>query len=221
MTMATRKLILLLSITTSGSFTVSPQFVGRLKQATRLFSDWKPSGQNEFDSNTWSSANDPEYQEQDDWQGLLAKKEDGSFWSDFASSEEEGQANTTASFESITSEEQAAEAWLDTLASLGAEEVEFNLKEADRADKVRQMEEWGFDARTISNTLDVATTNELEQEDVEGMKAYREESYLDDDIDLRTVESHVRVEKDTETGKPIRTQMVYVDEHTWYVSLST
>ena len=36
--------------------------------------------------------------------------------------------------------------------------------------------------------------------------------YLEDDVDLQTVESHTRVEKDEDTGEPIRTQMVYVDE---------
>jgi ferredoxin len=38
--------------------------------------------------------------------------------------------------------------------------------------------------------------------------------YLNDDEDLTTVESHKNVEVDEETGEPIRTQMVYVDEHT-------
>jgi len=28
------------------------------------------------------------------------------------------------------------------------------------------------------------------------------------------VESHAKVEKDPDTGEPIRSQMVYVDEHT-------
>jgi hypothetical protein len=34
------------------------------------------------------------------------------------------------------------------LQSIGAEEVEFNMVEAERADKVRQMQEWGFDDKT-------------------------------------------------------------------------
>ena len=187
---------------------------GVIRPATRLYSDWKDQSQ---DSNTWSSSDDPEYQDQEDWQALLAKKDDGSYWSDFTVEDEtEGPTkDAEAASAALPTEDEAADAWLDTLAALSAEEVEFNLKEADRADKVRQMEEWGFDAKTISNTLDVAMDTEREKEDVEGMRLFREESYYDDDIDLRTVESHTRVEKDPETGEPIRSQMVYVDEHTW------
>jgi ferredoxin len=172
-----------------------------------LFSDWNDQSQ---DSNAWSSSDDPEYQDQEDWQQLLARKEEGSFWSEFESSPETDEIVATQT--PVSTEEEDADAWLDTLASLSAQEVEFNLKEADRADKVRQMEEWGFTPETISNTLDVAVDDKLEQ-DVEGMKLYRQESY-EDDIDLTTVESHSRVEKDPETGEPIRSQMVYVDEHT-------
>eukprot|EP00957_Ditylum_brightwellii_P080213 6100776-Ditylum_brightwellii.AAC.1 len=38
--------------------------------------------------------------------------------------------------------------------------------------------------------------------------------YLEEDIDLEAVESHSTVEIDDETGDPVRSQMVYVDEHT-------
>jgi len=93
------------------------------------------------------------------------------------------------------------------------QEVEFNLKEAERADKVRQMQEWGFDSATIQSTLGIAIDSSLEDDDIDGMKTYREESYWDDD-DLSMVESHAKVEKDPDTGEPIRSQMVYVDEHT-------
>jgi ferredoxin len=175
------------------------------KQSSRLFSDWN----DQQDSNTWSSSNDPEYQDQDDWQDILARKKEGSYWSDFESSSGEEIVMDTVV---VPTEEEAADAWLETLASLSAQEVEFNIKEADRADKVRQMEEWGFDSQTISNTLDVAVNDALEQ-DVEGMKRYRQESYQDE-IDLTAVESHTQVDLDSETGEPIRSQMVYVDEHT-------
>ena len=150
---------------------------------------------------------------------MLAKKKDGSYWSEFEPSD--NSINNTEQDSAPPPVVDTAEAWLDTLASLAAEEVEFNLKEADRADKARQMEEWGFEKETIKNTLDVAVDDSLERsEEVEGMSLYREESYLDDDIDLTTVESHTRVEMDDETGEPVRTQMVYVDEHTWCVSFS-
>lgn len=197
------------------SFTVKPTFnvADNSRQSfSRLHSD---SWNGDSDSNTWSSADDPEYQDQDDWQELLAKKEDGSYWSEFEPSKTDDDSNGKAATGAAEEEQDAADAWLDTIASLSAEEVEFNLKEADRADKARQMEEWGFEAETIANTLNVAMDTSLESTDeVEGMTTYREESYLDDDVDLTTVESHTRVEKDPETGEPIRSQMVYVDEHT-------
>lgn len=76
------------------------------------------------------------------------------------------------------------------------------------------MAEWGFDSETISNTLGIATDTSLETEDeLEGMQTYREESFLEE-IDQEAVESHTQVEVDEETGEPVRTQMVYVDEHT-------
>lgn len=89
------------------------------------------------------------------------------------------------------------------------------MKEADRADKARRMQEWGFNADAITNTLDVATDTSLEDADqVEGMKAYRDTVYEADLLeDLKEVESHTKVDIDTETGDPVRAQMVYVDEH--------
>ena len=204
-----RKLALVVTFTTCipcHGFSCLPPFSVNKRSKTRLFSDSWGEG---TDSNTWGSANDPEYPDQEDWQELLAKKDDGSFWSDFEPSD------VTAPTSNITTMEDATDAWLDTIAALSAEEVEFNRKEADRADKARQMEEWGFQAETIANVLDIAVDDKLEKDEVEGMSTYRQESYLDDDIDLTTVESHTRVDKDPETGEPIRSQMVYVDEHTW------
>lgn len=191
----------------SHAFTIKSQF--RHGSTTKLYSDsWDGSG---ADSNTWSSSNDPDYQDQDDWQELLARKDDGSYWSEFEPSQDS--SNDTKTSSKADNIDEAADAWLDTIASLSAQEVEFNIKEADRADKARQMEEWGFEAETIANTLDIAMEEEVEE--VEGMTKYRQESYLEeDDLDLSTVESHTRVEKDPETGEPIRSQMVYVDEHT-------
>jgi len=170
------------------------------------------------DANKWRSSDDDSAGQQDDWQETLKRKQDGEFWSSFTPSDEgEGTAGddstTDASASKPVTEEQEADAWLDTLASLSAEEVQFNLKEAERADTARKMEEWGFDQSVIASALDVATDSSLEDADqVEGMKAYMTESYLDE-VDLETVESHTMVEKDDETGDPIRSQMVYVDEH--------
>ena len=92
--------------------------------------------------------------------------------------------------------------------------------EADRADKVRQMQEWGFEADTIAATLGVATDETLEtDEDNEMFEKFKEETaetgfgmYLGEDVDLETVESHQYVELDEETGLPVRAQMIYVDE---------
>ena len=82
------------------------------------------------------------------------------------------------------------------------------MVEAERADKARQMEEWGFDAETISNTFGVAVDDSLEKPEVQGMQNFLKESYWDDDEDLKKVESHTKVERDPETGEPIRQQMV-------------
>jgi len=194
--------------------------------SSRLYADWDDG--NSQDSNNWRSMDDEEKdfarregaeQEETDWQTLLEQKKDGSFWSSFEPSvegSEDTTTNSTSTQQTTTAtipstEEQDAEVWLNTLASLSAEEVEFNLKEADRADKARQMEEWGFDSDTIFNTLGVAIKEEDTEEPV-GMQVYREQAFLDE-VDLQTVESHKMVELD-EDGEPTRSQMVYVDEHT-------
>jgi ferredoxin len=186
-----------------------------------------------LDSNEWSGSGDDllarrRDDQQPDWQDELKRKSDGSFWSAFEPSsgeeEEEGGAaaggsaggGASASAAADDDVDAEADAWLETLASLSAEEVQFNLKEADRADKVRQMQEWGFADETIGNTLGVATDLSLEETDDgvdAGMREYRKESYLDE-VDLEQVESHSTVEVDDETGEPVRSQMVYVDEHT-------
>jgi len=149
----------------------------------------------------------------------MEQKNDGSFWTSFEPSKEddEGTGEDSASSASANKvavdDEAMADAWLDTLATLSAEEVQFNLKEADRADKVRQMQEWGFTDEVIKNTLGVATDLSLEESDEDvvdaGMRTYRQESYIDD-VDLELIESHTAVEIDEETGEPVRSQMVYV-----------
>ncbi|CAB9520809.1 DNAJ heat shock N-terminal domain-containing protein [Seminavis robusta] len=180
-----------------------------IQKTTILFSDWNDSSQ---DSNNWSSSDDAGNDAQEDWEDLLNRKNDGTFWSEFESSDD----SVVAQDVNVDEVEQVdeSEAWLETLASLQAEEVEFNMKEADRADKVRQMQEWGFDSSTIESTLDVSMDSALEETDeVDGMKLFREESYWEEE-DLSLVESHTKVATDPDTGSAIRSQMVYVDEHT-------
>lgn len=166
--------------------------------------EWKDA-----ESDQWRNLNTDEQTEMD-WQDMLAKKADGSFWSSFEPSNSDDGKKPKAVTTKFTND---AEAWLSTIASLNAEEIEFNQKEAQRADTARQMEEWGFDSTTIASALGIATNTELEKEELEGMKKYREESFWDE-IDLETVESHTMVEIDEETGEPLMSQMVYVDEHT-------
>lgn len=201
----------------------------RTRSSSRLYSDWnKNNGGNDQDSNQWFTMDDDPEQQQGrlDWQDELQQRKDGSFWSSFEPSNSMTDDNNNGSLTDDTTmkqqksanilldEDSVADAWLETLASLSAEEVQFNIKEADRADKVRQMQEWGFTSETISNTLGVAMDISLEAAaDVKGMQDYREQSYLEE-IDLQQVESHTRVPIDEETGEPIRSQMVYVDEHT-------
>jgi ferredoxin len=176
----------------------------RQKSAVCMSDEWKD---NENNSNQWDAASPSE-----DWQAMLARKQDGSFWSDFEPAKDDDDFNAAATEE--VPEVDEAEAWLDTLASLSAKEVEFNFKENDRADRVRQMQEWGFDDKTIENALDVAMDDTLEKDEVsDSMQAYRIEGYQDE-TDWKKVESHTKVEVDEDTGDPVRQQMVYVDEHT-------
>ncbi|KAG7348511.1 ferredoxin [Nitzschia inconspicua] len=181
-------------------------------------SDWRDETGN--DSNRWLSTDESLNQDSaTDWKEILDRKADGSFWSSFEPSSDDDEDDLEGSSEDLSLStgddlEDDAETWLNTLAMISAEEVEYNIKEADRADKVRQMQEWGFDSATIKNTFNVAVDDSLETKDeLSGMKEYRETSYLDDE-DWKAVESHTKVEKDPETGEPIRQQMVYVDEHT-------
>ena len=170
--------------------------------------DWRDSSN---DSNLWAS--DDGFEVKEDWQEMMARKNDGSFWSDFEPSADDDE-ETKAVIDKEEEEIDDADIWLDTLASISADEVEFNMAEAERADKVRQMQEWGFDDTTVSNTFGVAVDDSLEKDGmVEGMQEYREMGYIEEE-DWKTVESHTKVEKDPDTGEPIRQQMVYVDEHT-------
>jgi hypothetical protein len=141
--------------------------------------------------------------EGEDWETILKRKQDGSFWSDFESSSDSSDSDST-----VVPDD--ADTKLDALFAVQAEEMAFTAREAKRADTARQMQEWGFVASTIAAALNVAV--EESPDEVEGMQNYREASYLESD-DLTTIESHTRVPKDPNTNEPIRSQMVYVDEH--------
>ena len=175
----------------------------------------------DMENNDWTTLSSGSAEQEDDWQKVLLQKQDGSFWSSFEPSADDTETNGTkgcdtskATTNEIMDDDMIAEMWIDQLQALASKEVEFNMQEADRADKVRQMEEYGFDREIIQNALGVAMDTTLETlDEVKGMQNYREESFWDD-VDLTTVESHSRVEKDAETLEPTRLQMVYVDEHT-------
>mmetsp|Transcript_15958 Transcript_15958/g.23901 ORF Transcript_15958/g.23901 Transcript_15958/m.23901 type:complete len:397 (+) Transcript_15958:197-1387(+) len=168
------------------------------------------------DANRWIST-DETYDPQ--WEDEVMKRQDESTWSNFNSTGDEydkKENNGTV----VEDEDMEGEAWLDALANVAADEINFIYKEADRADQQRQMQEWGFEADTIANTLDLAKDESSEIDETnEVFEAFKEETaksgfgmYLDDDEDLETVESHTKVERDEDSGDPIRTQMVYVDE---------
>jgi ferredoxin len=169
-------------------------------------SNWRPG--DDEDSNAWVSSEDIAM-DSTAWEATLEAKKDGSLWSAMEVLPEKSDMETV-------SDEFEQDAWLDTLAQLASTEVEFNMREADRADKARQMQEWGFDSVAIANTLDVATDTTLEDKDqVAGMQTYRNQVYEADYLeDKAAIESHTKVDVDKETGEPVRTQMVYVDEHT-------
>jgi hypothetical protein len=102
-------------------------------------SDWRDETN---DPNKWRSSDEALNSESSstDWQDVLDSKTDGSFWSSFEPSDEDsvnGESDQTELAMTTGNDlEDDAEVWLNTLASLSAEEVEYNIKEADRADKV-------------------------------------------------------------------------------------
>ena len=189
-----------------------------------------PPNNAEFNPNQWieSTVEESLYTYDNEWEETLARQEDGSFWSSFdnldttTSDQDDDEVYLSDNSTSTLSDDGGEEAWLDTLASITADEINFMSKEADRADKVRQMQEMGFSSESISSTLGVATDDELERDvDNQLYEAFKEETsksgfgmYTKDDVDLETVESHTQVEWDDELDEPVRSQMVYVDEHT-------
>lgn len=185
----------------------------RTQQQWPLFSD--QGNDPSYNPNQWLSSDDESSLGDESWQDSLEAREDGSLWSSFASSEDE-EEDPTAPLAEATDDADGGEAWLDALAGIAADEVAFMSKEADRADKLRQMQEMGFSTESISSTLGVATNDALETDDTnEVFEAFKEESFglmVDDDVDLETVESHSQVEWDDDANEPVRAQHVYVDE---------
>lgn len=165
--------------------------------------------------NLWSSGDEDmsnEYGE--DWQDVLKKQQETPSWSSSYDEEETPQTPST----SIDPDNVDEEAWLDTLQAITAEEVTFMEKEADRADKMRQMQEYGYSSEAISATLGVATdeTQFENKGDNSLLDEYRQNIKDDDlysEIDPSEVESHTTAERDEDTNELIRSQMVYVDEH--------
>lgn len=191
--------------------------------STQIYSDKYDA---ESDANKWLSSDIPPIEDAEDWETALQNKKDGSFWSSFVPDDDSKDDNDdvpNSSSATLVDDDMEGEQWLDALSSIAAEEIEFINTEADRADKVRQMQDMGFNKETIGETLGVAIDDSLERDpDNEMITKFQEETkstgfgmYVEDiEVDLQTVESHTTVEKDEETGENIRTQMVYVDEVT-------
>ncbi|KAL3802589.1 hypothetical protein ACHAW5_011344 [Stephanodiscus triporus] len=194
----------------------------RRQKPSPLFSD--PDGDEvNYDPNRWISSDVQSSLGDASWEESLQRREDGSLWSSYSSSDDDGTSEMISDEAKFTTEADGGEeAWLDALAGIAADEVEFMSKEADRADKVRQMQEMGFGAESIASTLGVATDGELETDQTnEVFEAFKAETaktgfglMVEDDVDLQAVESHTRVEWDDETNEPVRAQYVYVDEVT-------
>ena len=192
------------------------------KSSWPIFSDY-----NSYDPNQWIGMDDELSLGKGVWEETLSRREDGSLWSSFETSadnvsDDDAKEINANQIESMFDTDGGEEAWLDTLASIAADEINFMAKEADRADKARQMQEMGFSSESISSTLGVAMDEELERDPTnEVFEAFKEQTaksgfglYIDDIVDLQKVESHTRVEWDDEIDEPVRSQMVYVDEVT-------
>jgi len=173
------------------------------------------------DTNSWLSDNSES--SGGDWARTLKSMEDGSLWSSFESSDDETSEIAETEKESDVEVDGGEVAFLSTLAAISANEVNFMIKENERADKARQMQEHGFSADSISSALGVATdeSSEVDSSNNEALEAFKDATaktgfglMVDDDIDLELVESHTMVDWCDETDKPVRNSFVYVDEVT-------
>jgi|NOAtaT_6_FD_contig_101_275397_length_1646_multi_6_in_0_out_0_1 ferredoxin len=176
----------------------------------------------DLNSNNWPQteeilAQDDDYQ---DWEELLRQRENPD-WSPFEPSYSSNFDDIQAAGFHETDLPDQSDVWLDTLQAVSIEELEFNQVENLRADSVRQMQEWGFSSEVIKNSLGVAVDDKQEEIDNRLMENFRNLTkttgfgmvVVDTELDLKEVESHSLVDLD-ENGEPIRSQMVYVDEHT-------
>ena len=162
----------------------------------------------DYDPNRWIGTDDESAIGDNTWQEAVSDRANGSLWSSFASSDESEEIVETE-IQNVADEDGGEEAWLDVLAGISADEVSFMTKEAERADKARQMNELGFSAESISSTLGIATDEEMEiDQDNEVFEAFKEETaktgfglQLDEEVDMELVESHTTVEWD---GTPIQ-----------------
>ena len=186
-----------------------------------LYSDADDNNDNVYDPNRWIASDDEQSLADGSWEDTLARRDDGSLWSSFESSDDDSEIKAGVA-DSSADIDDGEEAWLDSLQNIAAEEINFMTKEADRADKARQMEEMGFSSDSISATLGVATDEMLESDEENPLfELFKEETaktgfgqVVDDDIDMETVESHSQVEWDDDGDEPVRSQHVYVDEVT-------
>jgi ferredoxin len=176
----------------------------------------------DLNSNNWPQteeilAQDDDYQ---DWEDLLRQRENPD-WSQFEPSYSSNFDDIQAAGFEETDMADQSDLWLDTLQAVSIEELEFNQVENQRADSVRQMQEWGFSSEVIKNSLGVAVDDKQEEIDNRLMENFRNLTkttgfgmvVVDTELDLKEVESHSFVDFD-DNGEPIRSQMVYVDEHT-------
>jgi hypothetical protein len=194
-----------------------------VNKSSKLYSSNNDYDSGSKDSNKWLSSNTPPYSEQKDWEEVVGERQDGSLWSSFTPSNGDEEEKENAEKEKILDQmDDGEEAWLDAIAKISADEIEFMNVEADRADKVRQMQEMDFSSESIAATLgvEVDESKEVDPEN-EMFEKFKEETsktgfgmYIEDEYDMETVESHTMVELDEETKEPVRAQMVYVDEHT-------
>lgn len=175
-----------------------------------------------LNSNNWPQTEEILAQDGDDqdWEELLRQRENPD-WSPFEPSYSSNFDDIQTAGDGETDMTDESDLWLATLQAASIEELEFNQVENQRADSVRQMQEWGFSSEVIQNSLGVAVDDKQEDIDNRLMENFRNLTkttgfgmvVVDTELDLKEVESHSLVDLD-ENGEPIRSQMVYVDEHT-------
>ena len=82
------------------------------------------------DSNAWKNSVEDYPTTPEDWESILDKKKDGSYWTDLEAPTTVGPGPMAEMDVDVETETR-----LDALASIQAEEVTFNVREAERADR--------------------------------------------------------------------------------------